>query len=409
MSLHHFHSGAVLGLISVSMASGALAGDPGCYPLSIESSTPLGGSGHNNVTVIDEYVLLGNYSDGTQIFDISDPTSPGFVTSIPGALGMMYIHGSTLFASPLISPGGIRVYDVSDPTNPVFLTEMDVSLTDNVTYINSYDRFLFLSESQDNSMHIFDVHDPSSPALMSSIQSSFPRSVAAQGDHLYLSTIGQTAADYALEIYDISVPTSPHLISGMTGSEVGEVLDIELQGTTVYLAGGQAGFSTVDVSDPTNPTLLDSAFFFGTSGIYTVAVDFAVVGDRGYVSQFSEDFDGQDATIAFSFGIIDTADPASLRGINWISLPSNPGRETTLVRSDLAYVVGSNDLLIVDVTDGCECEVDFEPDGVLNFFDVSAFINLYAQNDPAADLTGDGVFDFFDVSAFIFGYASGCP
>lgn len=55
------------------------------------------------------------------------------------------------------------------------------------------------------------------------------------------------------------------------------------------------------------------------------------------------------------------------------------------------------------------CPADLNGDGVLNFFDVSAFLNGYNAMDPIADFTGDGVFNFFDVSAFLNAYNAGCP
>ena len=48
-------------------------------------------------------------------------------------------------------------------------------------------------------------------------------------------------------------------------------------------------------------------------------------------------------------------------------------------------------------------------DGVLDFFDVSAFLNLFNAQNPEADFNGDGLFDFFDVSAFLNAYNQGCP
>ncbi|NRA31585.1 MAG: hypothetical protein HRU11_15155, partial [Parvularculaceae bacterium] len=55
------------------------------------------------------------------------------------------------------------------------------------------------------------------------------------------------------------------------------------------------------------------------------------------------------------------------------------------------------------------CPADLTGDGVLNFFDVSAFLNAYNTMDPAADFTGDGMFNFFDVSAFLNAFNAGCP
>lgn len=58
---------------------------------------------------------------------------------------------------------------------------------------------------------------------------------------------------------------------------------------------------------------------------------------------------------------------------------------------------------------GCSIADLAEPFGTLNFFDVSAFLNLFAANDLAADFTDDGVLNFFDVSAFLNAYGVGCP
>jgi len=57
---------------------------------------------------------------------------------------------------------------------------------------------------------------------------------------------------------------------------------------------------------------------------------------------------------------------------------------------------------------GCS-PADLNQDGVLNFFDVSAFLSAFAAQDPIADFSNDGVFNFFDVSAFLSAFAAGCP
>lgn len=74
--------------------------------------------------------------------------------------------------------------------------------------------------------------------------------------------------------------------------------------------------------------------------------------------------------------------------------------------------------------DGSVCRLFFEPTpgsgnplgiadlvtpiGELNFFDVSAFLTLYAAGDPSVDFNGDGVTNFFDVSAFLSAYSVPC-
>lgn len=55
------------------------------------------------------------------------------------------------------------------------------------------------------------------------------------------------------------------------------------------------------------------------------------------------------------------------------------------------------------------CPADLTNDGLLDFFDVSAFLDAFGAQDPAADFTGDGLFDFFDVSEFLDAFGAGCP
>ncbi len=55
-----------------------------------------------------------------------------------------------------------------------------------------------------------------------------------------------------------------------------------------------------------------------------------------------------------------------------------------------------------------ECRSDINADGVLDFFDISAFLGSYSTSDPNADFNQDGVLDFFDVSAFLSAFGAGC-
>ncbi len=54
------------------------------------------------------------------------------------------------------------------------------------------------------------------------------------------------------------------------------------------------------------------------------------------------------------------------------------------------------------------CPADLTGDGVLNFFDVSAFLNAYNAMDPIADFDNNRVFNFFDVSLFLQVFGQGC-
>ncbi|MGV6815202.1 MAG: GC-type dockerin domain-anchored protein, partial [Phycisphaerales bacterium] len=54
-------------------------------------------------------------------------------------------------------------------------------------------------------------------------------------------------------------------------------------------------------------------------------------------------------------------------------------------------------------------QADLTGDGILDFFDVSAFLTAFNTNDPIADFTNDGIWNFFDISAFLTSFNAGCP
>ena len=88
----------------------------------------------------------------------------------------------------------------------------------------------------------------------------------------------------------------------------------------------------------------------------------------------------------------------TLRVFNDRSVFADPGEATDLVLR-LGGTVG-----------GQVCIPDLSPPlGVLNFFDVAAFLSLYTAQDPGADMNDDGQINFFDVSAYITLYNAGCP
>jgi len=55
------------------------------------------------------------------------------------------------------------------------------------------------------------------------------------------------------------------------------------------------------------------------------------------------------------------------------------------------------------------CGADITGDGVLDVFDVFAFLDLFNAGDLAADLTGDSTLDIFDVFAYLDLFSAGCP
>ena len=55
------------------------------------------------------------------------------------------------------------------------------------------------------------------------------------------------------------------------------------------------------------------------------------------------------------------------------------------------------------------CPADLTNDYILDFFDVSTFIDGFAKHDPIADFTDDGIYDFYDISEFLDQFTGDCP
>ena len=98
-------------------------------------------------------------------------------------------------------------------------------------------------------------------------------------------------------------------------------------------------------------------------------------------------------------------DDASNHG--WLML--NDEKVTSAKRFNTRNDPNSSLRPVLTVVYSMDCAADLTGDGVLDFFDVQAFLNAFAAQDPVADFTDDGVFDFFDVQAFLQAFAAGCP
>lgn len=62
---------------------------------------------------------------------------------------------------------------------------------------------------------------------------------------------------------------------------------------------------------------------------------------------------------------------------------------------------------LLDEEPGCVADIDGS--GSLNFFDVTGFLALFNQQDPAADWDNNGTLNFFDVTGYLAAFNQGCP
>lgn len=156
---------------------------------------------------------------------------------------------------------------------------------------------------------------------------------------------------------------------------------------------------------------------------FKVGVDFALGGAQGWVAvsqspptkgQVAQDIllgpvslNGMSSGEGYGtmfYPLNDTSLDGQTFYMQW--LIADPNAADGFARSDIAQVTPFCSMIA-----SCTpvCAGDLDGNGVLDFFDVSTFLNAYNANDPIADLDGNGEFNFFDVSAFVNAFAAGCP
>ena len=202
-------------------------------------------------------------------------------------------------------PGGFEIYNVDDPTSPVHLAsvqtdDVNLFLQNNLgfTDFGVHNLWLFSQgandyvaatvESEFGNFQIFDITDPAIPTL-----------VGFWGaEQLFLPE-----TDWVnLEDFGVILDVDDYLISGFGASQNRFLHDVTINadGTRAYLANWDAGLILLDISDPSNPTLVSVAIDPANGSLDGEVNSHSVwpSADGSIVVEGEEDFSAWEATIA---------------------------------------------------------------------------------------------------------------
>jgi hypothetical protein len=169
---------------------------------------------------------------------------------------------------------------VSTPASPFLLgsTAIPGRIARDVTVVGS----LAYVADQSSKFFVFDVSAPGAPAVINGVTGL---TLAGPANHIAVqgslaAVIVQTSSGDYLQVIDISSPTAPFLLGspvllGPTGDNGG----IALNNGRAYIAAGQAGLKTYDLSSPESPVLLSTVKTVGAASTVTIQGHFAYVGD----------------------------------------------------------------------------------------------------------------------------------
>jgi hypothetical protein len=260
---------------------------------------------------------------GLIVVDVSDPTHPHRVGSVPllGYAKGVFVSGGYAYVAD--GYAGLRVIDVSDPAHP-----HEVGFYDTPSYAKGVfvsGGYAYVADGYAG-LRVIDVSDPAHPYEVGFYDTTeYPVGVFVSGGYAYV-----TDGYAGLRVIDVSDPAHPYEVGFY--NTPGYAKGVFVSGGYAYVADERAGLRVVDVSDPTHPYEVG---FYDTPG-YAIGV--FVSGGYAYVA------DGWSG-----LRVIDVSDPAHPHEVGFYDTPGDA--YGVFVSGGYAYVAdGWAGLLILRFT-----------------------------------------------------------
>jgi hypothetical protein len=234
----------------------------------VVGQTPILPADGQDLVVSGGLAFMAAGQAGLLVIDVSDPTSPGLVSSHPtvGRARAVILTGSHALVAD--DWAGLRSFDVSDPLR---LVAAGGILTDAPVLDIFVDGSYAYAATGEGGLLVVDVSNPEEPIVVGSV--SLPghaTGVFVRNDHAYVAAGGA-----GLRIVDVSDPRAPFEAGAF---EAGFVRRVFVLGQRAYLATERTGLRLLDVSNPFLPTILTSYRAVGSAN------DVVVAGNRSFVA-----------------------------------------------------------------------------------------------------------------------------
>lgn len=352
---------------------------------------------------VGEFAFVGAEELGVLVINISDPANPLVVATIDtaGSARALAIESNKLYVAD--GSAGLSIFDIDDPTNASLLGSLAGIGADDLVGIAIDGSTAYVIDAQ-TGLRAIDVSDATQPTQIG----QDPDVPNAQIRAARVKLSGDTAVvSYqrfhpdgvpGVRLLNITNPASPVPVGWVPVP--GEPSGIALRDDTLFIADFLgAMLMSFDASDASSPIPLDVT-------PYNQIVDLSVKGGELYV-----------LTRNSGLQLVDAINAATLTELGSIATQSNAvcvdvnGAHAMVLDGGLSVPFDrAAHFSLMDVG-SCQlqCAADFTSDGLLDIFDVFAFIDAFNRGDPAADFTADGSLDVFDVFAYLDAFADGCP
>ncbi len=223
------------------------------------------------------YVAEAGY--GFRIYDITSRSTPFF-------LGEHQFFG--IYAEDIVVEGnfayvtdangyGLLIVDIGNPEIPVTAAYLNLPATPHTLALNSTRAYVACDTSGMAVIDVFDVYTPTLDTTLD-LGNTIVESIDIAGNYALLGCLG-----LGLYIIDISDPLQPAEIYNYDTPGFTEQVHAEQAGgsTIVHIADGGGDYSRVDITNPTNPTLITSASVPGSG------YDVVKAGDYIYIASYT--------------------------------------------------------------------------------------------------------------------------
>lgn len=276
-----------------------------------------------DVWTTKDYAYLAGHTDDLRIINVSDPTNPSSLPDYPldGMAFSVWVVDN--YAYVAVGSAGLAIVNISDPTNPGPVVYRDTNGSANNLVISG--NFAYISDST-SGLAIINISDPLNPSQ------PIYRNIGENAlDVVVNSNYAFFAGSTHLVIIDISDPSDPgdpivvNLKEGL-----GPCYGIDFKDDYVFLAVGDFGLASVNVSNPTSPG--DQTYFSASDLTRAYSID--VHGNYAYIADFGSTGDPTSG----GFAIIDISDPTNPGPMIYSSMDARS--EGVFITDDHAYVVG---------------------------------------------------------------------
>ncbi len=194
------------------------------------------------------------------VVDILEPGHPHRISTVyeDNSIRDFLVIDSLLYMAT--SGGGVVIYNVQEPSSPMEIVRFEENRGFGI--MKRYNNYIASSYA---SINIIDIQNPFNPEVVCEISTSYPTSICDfdfYGNYLLL-----TEANYPpfygsyLEVYDISDFSNPiQVYSACLDSTFNFFFQLKVIDNYFYLYGSVNGIQIYDITDPSEPQLVDVTF-----------------------------------------------------------------------------------------------------------------------------------------------------